>query len=64
MHSINVYISSDINGDEKTREFYLKLSHLKSHAEVFLSMLNDMRRRLKELPPDAPTAHQYRYHNS
>lgn len=26
-------------------------------------MLNDMRRRLKELPQDAPTAQQYRYAN-
>lgn len=38
-----------------------KLAYLRTHAQVFLSMLNDMRRRLKELPPDAPTAQQYRY---
>jgi hypothetical protein len=41
-------------------EFFMKLSHLRCHAEVYLSMLNDMRRRLKELPSDAPTAQQYR----
>ena len=38
-----------------------KLAYLRTEAQVFLSMLNDMRRRLKELPPNAPTAQQYRY---
>ena len=38
-----------------------KLDYLRTQAEVFLRMLNDMRRRLKELPPDALAAKQYRY---
>ena len=38
-----------------------KLAYLRTEAQVFLSMLNDMRRRLKDLPPDALTAQQYRY---
>ena len=50
--SIILYSDSDT--------FYQKLAYLRNHAEVFLSMLNDMRRRLKELPQDAPTAQQYR----
>lgn len=45
--------------DEKTR-FMRKLAYLRNHAEVFLKMLNDMRRRLKELSPDAPAAQQYK----
>ena len=57
------YISllSDMSGDDENAEFFVKLSQLRSHAEVYLSMLNDMRRRLKEIPPDATTAQQYRY---
>ena len=51
----------DSDGGEENMEFFAKLSLLQTHAEVFLSMLNDMRRRLKELPPEAPTAQQYRY---
>lgn len=50
----------DIDGEEENAEFMKKLAYLRTHAQVFLSMLNDMRRRLKELPPDAPTAQQYR----
>ena len=38
-----------------------KLAHLRDHAEVFLRMLNEMRRRLKELRPDTPTAQNYRW---
>jgi len=37
-----------------------KLEYLRSQAEVFLRMLNEMRRRLKELPPEAQAAKQYR----
>ena len=51
----------DTDGEEENTEFMKKLAYLRTHAQVFLSMLNDMRRRLKELPPDAPTAQQYRY---
>lgn len=50
-----------MSGDDENAEFFVKLSQLRSHAEVYLSMLNDMRRRLKEIPPDATTAQQYRY---
>ena len=38
-----------------------KLEYLRKQAETFLKMLNDMRKRLKELPADAPAAKQYRY---
>ena len=38
----------------------MKLVHLRKEAEVFLKMLNDMRRRSKELPPDSPVAEQYK----
>ena len=37
-----------------------KLEYLRTQAEVFLKMLNDMRRRLKELSPESPAAQQYR----
>jgi hypothetical protein len=50
----------DFDGEDKDEEFFQKLTYLRNHAEVFLRMLNDMRRRLKELPQDAPTAQQYR----
>lgn len=52
--------TEDIDGDEET-VFRHKLDYLRSQAEIFLKMLNDMRRRLKEIPPDAPAALQYRY---
>ena len=41
--------------------FHQKLDYLRGHATVFLKMLNDMRRRLKELPTNAAAAVQYRY---
>lgn len=63
LHNISVWnFCLDIDGEDGSKEFFLKLSYLRGHAEVYLSMLNDMRRRLKELPSDAPTAQQYRYH--
>lgn len=37
-----------------------KLAFLRSKSLIFLQMLNDMRRRLKELPNDHPTVTQYR----
>ena len=40
--------------------FMEKLNYLRDNAEVFLRMLNEMRRRLKELRPDTPTAQNYR----
>lgn len=45
--------------DEETK-FIQKLEYLRTQAEVFLKMLNDMRRRLKELSPESPAAQQYR----
>ena len=49
--------------DEKQdeEEFMRKLALLRGHAEVFLKMLNDMRRRLKEIPQSTLQAQQYRY---
>ena len=47
-------------GSEEEVEFLQKLDYLRTQAQVFLRMLNDMRRRLKELPPDAAAAKQYR----
>ncbi len=41
--------------------FFHKLDYLRTQAEVFLKMLNDMRRRLKEIPVDSAAAQQYRY---
>ena len=52
-----VLCTEDIDGDDET-VFRHKLDYLRSQAEIFLKMLNDMRRRLKELPPDAPAALQ------
>jgi hypothetical protein len=46
--------------DEESK-FMHKLEYLRTQAEVFLKMLNDMRRRLKELSPESPAAQQYRY---
>ncbi|CAI8035506.1 hypothetical protein GBAR_LOCUS19918 [Geodia barretti] len=51
---------TELDDVDSENEFFQKLAYLRNHAEVFLSMLNDMRRRLKELPQDAPTAQQYR----
>lgn len=45
--------------DEESK-FMQKLEYLRTQAEVFLKMLNDMRRRLKELSPESPAAQQYR----
>ena len=45
---------------EELIEFLLKLDKLRKHSTEFLRMLNDMRRRLKELPAEAPAAVSYR----
>ncbi len=60
-----MYVDSDdsdeeIDGDEKTI-FEYKMKKLRGESEVFLRMLNDMRNRFKELPPDSPVAEQYKY---
>ena len=46
---------------EELIQFLLKLDKLRRYSTEFLRMLNDMRRRLKELPADAPAAVSYRY---
>lgn len=40
--------------------FKSKLVQLRKEADVFLKMLNDMRRRARELPPDSSVAEQYK----
>ena len=50
-----------IDGDEDKKQFLRKLTRLKKQSSIFLRMLNDMRRRLKELPPDATAARSYKY---
>ena len=42
-------------------QFLRKLVRLKKQSSIFLRMLNDMRRRLKELPQDATAAKSYKY---
>lgn len=42
-------------------EFLQNLAVLRGYAEVFLKMLNDMRRRLKEIPQSTLQAQQYRW---
>ena len=49
-----------VDGSDEGTEFLQKLDYLRTQAEVFLRMLNDMWRRLKELPSDALAAKQYR----
>lgn len=50
----------EIDGDDETI-FNYKLGKLKKEAQVFLQMLNDMRRRARELPPESPVTEQYKY---
>ena len=57
-HKCHVLIE-ETDADEETL-FMQKLEYLRKYAEIFLKMLNDMRRRLKELSPDAPAAQQYK----
>jgi len=49
-----------IDGDEET-VFKYKVSKLTLKSGVFLQMLNDMRRRSRELPDGSPAEEQYRY---
>ncbi len=46
--------------DEETNEFFSKLAVLRTQRDIFLKMINDMRRRLKELPQTSPATQQYR----
>ena len=58
---INVLIDAGDNTEpDEESKFMHKLEYLRTQAEVFLKMLNDMRRRLKELSPESPAAQQYR----
>ena len=50
----------DLDGDSEKAQFLQKLAKLRKQSSVFLRMLNDMRRRLKELPPDATAAKSYK----
>lgn len=59
MHIKYHVLIEETDADEDTL-FMQKLEYLRNYAEIFLKMLNDMRRRLKELSPDAPAAQQYR----
>lgn len=49
----------ETDGDDET-VFKHKLERLRKEAEVFLNLLNDMRRRHKELPPGSPAAEKYK----
>lgn len=48
------------DGDGEMAQFLRKLARLKKQSSIFLRMLNDMRRRLKELPQDATAAKSYK----
>ena len=59
MSSVLTDDGDSAESDEESK-FMQKLEYLRTQAEVFLKMLNDMRRRLKELSPESPAAQQYR----
>jgi len=48
-------------GDDDKIQFLKKLAKLRKQSAIFLRMLNDMRRRLKELPQEATAAKSYKY---
>lgn len=50
----------DVSPEKLAEEFNEKLNALRERAPTFLQMLNDMRRRLKELPPDHQNVAQYK----
>ncbi len=52
--------TDDLEDMSEEDVFLQKLAYLRGQAQVFLKMLNDMRRRLKELPPGSPASRQYR----
>ena len=61
------YCLATINVDETEENeeddevvFKYKLTKLRKESEVFLKMLNDMRKRVRELPEDSPVAEQYK----
>ena len=49
------------NHSEEMIAFLRKLDRLRKHSTDFLRMLNDMRRRLKELPVNSKAAISYKY---
>ena len=49
-----------VESSRNVEEFTEKLNYLRDYSETFLRMLNDMRRRLKELRPDTQMAQNYR----
>ena len=55
------FISFFIVSEEEKEEFFGRLASLRDQSQMFLKMLNDMRRRLKELPQNSPAAQQYRF---
>ena len=60
-NSLDLDDSSDdeIDGDDETI-FKHKLNKLRGKAEIYLQMLNEMRRRAKELTQGSPADEQYR----
>lgn len=50
-----------LGSSQNTERFMEMLNDLRDYSETFLRMLNEMRRRLKELRPENPTAQNYRY---
>lgn len=52
-------VEDEIDDDPETT-FKYKLNKLRKEAEVFLQLLNDMRKRARELPQDSPVADQYK----
>lgn len=61
VHENSLFVDDDdeIDGDDET-VFKQKLAKLRKEAEVFLKMLNEMRRRARELPPDSPMVEHYK----
>ena len=60
-HQNRIIDPTKIDDKQDEEEFMTKLALLRGHAEVFLKMLNDMRRRLKEISQNTLQAQQYRY---
>lgn len=50
----------EIDGDDET-VFKYKIDKLRGKAEIFLQMLNDMRKRVRELPEGSQAEEQYRF---
>lgn len=50
----------ECDGDDET-VFKYKIDKLRGKAETFLQMLNDMRKRARELPEDSPEKEQCTY---